>query len=125
MKHLISLGLAALLSASVTATAFAEKSGEEVYQGSCGTCHNTGVSGAPKLDEKDNWQARLTERGRDGLVTHSIKGFNAMPAKGLCFACSDAELAAAVDYMLAQAGVVAAPSAAETAAPAAAAPQAK
>lgn len=122
MKHLISLGLAALLSASVTATAFAEKSGEEVYQASCGTCHNTGVSGAPKLDEKDNWQARLTERGRDGLVTHSIKGFNAMPAKGLCFACSDAELAAAVDYMLAQAGVEVAAAASATPAAAEATP---
>lgn len=106
MKHLISLGLAALLSASVTATAFAEKSGEEVYKASCGTCHNTGVSGAPKLDAKDDWQARATERGRDGLIANSVKGFNAMPAKGLCFSCTDTELAAAVDYMLATAGAV-------------------
>ena len=122
MKQILSLGFAALLSAGFTVAAHAEKTGEEVYQASCGTCHNTGVSGAPKLDEKDNWQARLTERGRDGLVTHSIKGFNAMPAKGLCFACSDAELAAAVDYMLAQAGVEVASAASATPAAAEATP---
>lgn len=103
MKYMLSLGFAALLGSSL---AFAEKSGEEVYKASCGTCHNTGVSGAQKLDETDKWKARLAERGRDGLVKSSINGFNAMPAKGLCFSCTDTELAAAVDYMLATAGAV-------------------
>jgi Cytochrome c5 len=38
----------------------------------------------------------------DVLYSSSIKGFNGMPAKGLCFDCSDDELKAAVDYMVNQ-----------------------
>jgi cytochrome c5 len=34
------------------------------------------------------------------LLQHSINGFNAMPPKGTCFTCSDADLQAAVEYMV-------------------------
>lgn len=76
------------------------KSGEEVFNGTCTTCHTTGVSGAPKIGDAADWGARLAARNESGLVEHAIVGFNAMPAKGLCFACSDEELAGAVHYML-------------------------
>jgi cytochrome c5 len=33
------------------------------------------------------------------LSDHAIKGFNAMPAKGGCAACSDDEIKNAVAYM--------------------------
>lgn len=76
------------------------KSGEEVFKGTCTTCHTAGVSGAPKVGDAADWGARLSARGEAGLLEHAIKGFNAMPAKGLCFACSDDELAGAIKYML-------------------------
>ena len=46
------------------------------------------------------WKPRLDAKGKDGLYKSAVGGFNGMPAKGLCFACSDDELKGAVDYML-------------------------
>lgn len=78
----------------------AAKSGEEVYKTACTTCHATGAAGAPKMGDAAAWAARVSERSKDGLYTSSMKGFKGMPPKGLCMACSDDELKAAVDYML-------------------------
>jgi len=33
-----------------------------------------------------------------------LNGFNVMPPKGTCMACSEAELQAAIDYLIAGAG---------------------
>lgn len=78
----------------------AAKSGEDVFKSSCTTCHSTGAVGAPKLGDAAAWAPRLSERGKDGLHNSAIHGFKGMPPKGLCMACSDDELKAAVDYML-------------------------
>ena len=77
------------------------KSGAEVVAGFCGTCHNAGVMGAPKIGAAADWAPRAA-KGVDTLYTHAIQGFNAMPAKGMCAACSDDEIKAAVDEMLAK-----------------------
>jgi len=74
------------------------RSGEVVYS-TCAACHDTGASGAPKLGDVAAWEPRVA-KGIDVLHDHAINGFNAMPAKGLCFDCSDEEIAAAVDYMV-------------------------
>ncbi|AOS96545.1 Cytochrome c5 [Microbulbifer aggregans] len=74
------------------------RSGEDVYNGSCQTCHAAGVAGAPKLGDAAAWSPRIAQ-GMETLYTHAINGFNAMPAKGLCADCSDEEIQAAVDYM--------------------------
>ena len=74
------------------------RSGEDVYKGSCQTCHAAGVAGAPKFADAAAWAPRIS-KGMDTLYTHAINGFNAMPAKGLCADCSDDEIKAAVDYM--------------------------
>lgn len=79
----------------------APRSGEQVYSTKCFTCHATGAAGAPKLGDAAGWKTRLTERGKDGLYTSAISGFKAMPAKGLCMDCSDEEIKAAVDHILA------------------------
>ena len=42
------------------------------------------------------------EQGIETLYDHSINGFNAMPAKGGCGSCSDEEIQAAVEHMVAQ-----------------------
>lgn len=79
------------------------RSGEDVYATKCFTCHATGAAGAPKLSDAENWQARLDERRIEGLYDSAINGFKGMPAKGLCMDCTDAELEAAVDYIMAEA----------------------
>lgn len=77
----------------------APRSGEQVYTSKCATCHATGAAGAPKLGDVASWSARV-DKGMDTLYTHAIKGFNGMPAKGLCFDCSDDEIKASVDHLV-------------------------
>jgi cytochrome c5 len=80
----------------------AAASGESVYKGGCIACHAAGVAGAPKFADKAAWGPRIA-KGKPLLYEHALKGFNAMPAKGGNAALADADVKAAVDYMLAQA----------------------
>ncbi len=77
------------------------RSGEEVYNAACMACHSAGVMGAPVMGDKSQWSARITQ-GKETLYQHSINGFNAMPAKGGCASCSDDDIKAAVDFMVAK-----------------------
>ena len=85
--------------APAPAAAAGPKSGKDVYGSFCTTCHGAGVMGAPKYGTAADWAPRIA-KGKDTLYTHAINGFNAMPPKGMCAACTDDELKAAVDYMI-------------------------
>ncbi len=82
----------------------AAKTGEQVFNTACTSCHSTGAAGAPKIGDAAAWQPRLDARKKEGLYKSTVGGYNGMPAKGLCFACSDDELKGAVDYMLSKIG---------------------
>ena len=75
--------------------------GQKVYQAACQACHAAGVAGAPKLGDKEAWAPRIA-KGEDALLASVNNGLNAMPPKGTCFACSDADLKAAIEYMVAE-----------------------
>ena len=76
--------------------------GAEVYKNYCLSCHNTGTSGAPKLGDVAAWQPRIA-KGKALLLEATIAGVApAMPQRGMCFSCSDDDLAAAVDFMIAE-----------------------
>ncbi|MET0378685.1 MAG: cytochrome c5 family protein [Spongiibacteraceae bacterium] len=79
----------------------APKSAQQVYDATCNMCHGAGIGGAPKTGDKAAWQARIAQ-GADKLHTHAIMGLNAMPPKGTCASCSDDEIKAAVDFMVAK-----------------------
>ena len=74
---------------------------EQKYMASCFACHSTGAAGAPKVGAgmAVEWEPRL-EKGLDAVVQNAINGVNTMPAKGLCFDCSDEDLRAIVEYMV-------------------------
>ncbi|MGD2136625.1 MAG: cytochrome c5 family protein [Gammaproteobacteria bacterium] len=74
-------------------------SGEEVYNANCMACHGTGAAGAPKIGDAAAWAPRIA-KGMDTLMSNAVNGLNAMPPKGLCMACSDEELRAAIEYMV-------------------------
>src|SRR5262249_54560128 len=57
------------------------RSGRVVYASSCRSCHGTGASGAPRLDDFEAWTSRLT-RSTASLSASVIKGTGAMPARG-------------------------------------------
>lgn len=74
----------------------------KTYTQSCFACHNSGAAGAPKVGDAEDWTARM-EKGMDAVVQNAINGLNGvMPAKGLCFTCTDDELKAIVEYMVEQ-----------------------
>ena len=75
--------------------------GKVVYSAACALCHTTGAMAAPKTGDKAAW-AMLLKKGMGALYESSIKGLNAMPAKGGKSQFSDAEVKAAVDYMISQ-----------------------
>ena len=81
------------------------RAGQEVYQAGCVVCHGAGIAGAPKLGDKGQW-AKHIAKGLDALYASSVNGVQGsagvMPAKGGNPALSDAEVKAAVDYMVAQ-----------------------
>ena len=76
------------------------RSGEQVYNTFCAACHTSGVMGAPKINNAADWEPRLAQ-GMDTVLSHAINGYNAMPPKGTCSDCSDDEIQAAIDYMIA------------------------
>ncbi|MFN0318063.1 MAG: c-type cytochrome [Burkholderiales bacterium] len=85
--------------APVAAAKAEPASGDKVYQASCAMCHDAGVAGAPKFGDKGTWKARIAQ-GQGTLHEHALKGIRMMPAKGGNTALADAEVKAAVDYMV-------------------------
>jgi len=78
-------------------------SGPQVYNTACLACHGAGIGGAPILGDAAQWAERIAQ-GADTLKEHAISGFTGstgyMPPKGGRVDLSDAEIAAAVDYMI-------------------------
>ena len=79
----------------------ASDSGKAVYQNTCAACHETGVSGAPKTGDKTAWEGRIA-KGKDQLVQSVINGMGAMPPKAGNPSLSEAQIRAAVAYIVDQ-----------------------
>lgn len=77
--------------------------GKSVYDSTCFACHSSGAAGAPKFGDKDAWKSHIA-KGLATLDTHALNGFQGktgmMPAKGGNSGLSDAEVKAAVAYMV-------------------------
>ncbi len=84
---------------ATTPPAAAARSGEQIYNGTCAACHNSGAAGAPKPGDKAAWEPRIA-RGADSMLQNVINGLKAMPPKGLCMDCSDDDLKTVIEYML-------------------------
>ena len=89
----------AAAAAPAPAATVAAGTGEALYKQACSVCHVAGVAGAPKFGDKAAWAPRVAG-GLDALTASVIKGKGAMPPKGGS-AASDADIKAAVEYMLA------------------------
>lgn len=77
-----------------------EQLGQEIYERHCVVCHKDGLAGAPRFRNEQDWNQRLDGRTLNDLVVSSLKGLNAMPAKGTCITCNEDDLKAAIFYML-------------------------
>lgn len=78
--------------------------GREVWLGTCRACHANALSDAPQARDKAAWAARIG-KGKEVLYRHAIGGFSGaagteMPARGGNDALTEAQVKAAVDYMI-------------------------
>jgi cytochrome c5 len=87
--------------AAAPAKADASAAGKKLYDTACMACHAAGVAGAPKLGDKAAWAPRVAA-GFDALTATVIKGKGAMPPRGAAAGATDADIRAAVEYMVAQ-----------------------
>ena len=92
-------------STQVAAASEPAADGQKVYQSGCIACHGAGVAGAPMVGNAAAWAPRIAA-GADSLYANAINGFQGtsgvMPGKGGNPTLSDAEVKAAVDYMVSQ-----------------------
>jgi len=77
------------------------RTGKQVYETSCNSCHTTGEQGAPVTGDQAQWQP-LLQRNFDVLISNTLQGTSNMPAMGGCSDCSRSEVIAAVKYMVEQ-----------------------
>jgi cytochrome c5 len=75
--------------------------GKAVYDQTCVACHMQSVAGSPKLGDKTAWAPRI-DTGMDSLVQSVLKGKGAMPPKGGNASLSEAQVRAAVEFMVSQ-----------------------
>lgn len=73
--------------------------GEAIYNSVCMACHETGAAGSPVRGDEAAWAER-TGQGFATLLDHALNGINAMPARGGNPNLSDAEVRAAVAYLV-------------------------
>ncbi len=76
--------------------------GSLIVEHYCAMCHAEKplVSlGAPRIGNATDWEPRL-KSGLDVLFKHLDAGYNAMPARGGCFECSDEQLMMAINALL-------------------------
>jgi cytochrome c5 len=98
--------VATAVAATAAPAAAGKVDGKKIFEGTCTVCHGPGIAGAPKFGDKALWAPRIAQ-GVPVLYTHAIGGFTGkggvMPPKGGNLSLSDADVKAAVDYMVAAA----------------------
>lgn len=88
--------------AAAPAKPAAAADGKAVYDKVCFMCHQQSIAGSPKLGDKEAWAPRV-KTGTDAMMQSVIKGKGAMPPKAGNPALSDAEIRAAIEFMVSQA----------------------
>ena len=90
-----------VVEAAAAPEVLAADAGATLYEKQCKVCHEKGLLAAPVFGDKEAWAPRIA-KGIDTLHMHSAKGFNKMPAQAST-EVSEAQVHAAVDYMVAAA----------------------
>ena len=91
-----------LQKAAAPAAGGAPRDGATVFNTICTACHTTGAAGAPKAGDKAAWAPRIAQ-GNETLYKSALNGKNAMPARGGAADLTDAEVKAAVDFLVGKA----------------------
>ena len=100
-EFLAAAALAAFAGAAHAAAG--DRTGQEVVESVCVTCHATGLDGAPKIGDAKAWEAR-TQRGLSSLTEHALNGVRKMPPHGGRLSLTDLEIKRAITYMVNHSG---------------------
>lgn len=68
------------------------------YDTFCSSCHEVGAANAPRRGDAHQWGKRL-RKGEEQLLKSINNGLVAMPPKGGCSECNDADFRALIQYM--------------------------
>lgn len=71
---------------------------QEKWARTCALCHVNGQGGAPRLSDREEWQARL-KKGSEVLMVSTVHGLNRMPPMGYCQDCELSDFAAMIKMM--------------------------
>jgi cytochrome c5 len=88
-----------LFSGLVFAADGSDRSGKEVVEAVCSTCHASGKDGAPKIGNAAEWSKHATQ-GLAVLTQNAITGVRKMPAHGGQGSLTDLEISRAVAFMV-------------------------
>jgi len=77
------------------------RSADQIVKTVCTACHQAGVANAPKFGDAAAWAPRI-KTGLGAMVQSVIKGKGAMPPKAGNPSLSDAQIRAAVEFMVSQ-----------------------
>ena len=80
-----------------------ERSGKQIVEAVCASCHATGAKGAPRIGDRKAWSKRAAQ-GLSSLTDHALKGIREMPPHGGNQNLTDLEIGRAVAYMVNQSG---------------------
>jgi cytochrome c5 len=103
LDRIILAGLAALASIGIASAQPTERSGKQVVDSLCVSCHGSGASGAPKIGDKKAWADRAA-KGLSGLSKNALAGIRQMPAHGGNMKLTDIEVERAITYMVNRSG---------------------
>ena len=103
-RHILHASFVAIVVGMLMSPTARAATGKSVVQSACAACHASGVAGAPKLGSAADWGPRI-DKGIAALYRSALQGTDkGMPPKGGRSDLPDADVKAAVDYMVAQAG---------------------
>jgi cytochrome c5 len=93
------VALAITLMSTTASAQRRERTGKEVVDATCASCHASGANGAPKIGDAKAWKARASQ-GLAALTEHALKGIRNMPAHGGNPGISDIEIERAITQMV-------------------------
>jgi cytochrome c5 len=73
--------------------------GQKIYETNCAVCHNNGFKNAPKPGDIAAFKPIIAQGFEQTFLT-TLHGVGDHPPRGACTNCTDAELKAAVQYMM-------------------------